>query len=159
MAMRLLNELVGSKKSRMGVGIEEEEPVLDSASERGGGSNSDDDLPSSSDEDIRVSRQKRPKLVDRTGKENRTPSVKSSESELSKTNALLQTLLKRMERQEKKLCEMESKLTQTSAPSSSDSTPRRRSAAERRKQVPQEVRVSDWLYIINNNIYVYIYKF
>ena len=149
MAMRLLNELVGSKKSRKGVGVDEEEPVLDSASERGDGSNSaDDDIQSSSDEDILVARQKRPKLVDRTSKENRTPSVKGSDSELSKTNALLQTLLKRMERQEKKLCEMESKLTLASAPSSSDSTPRRRSAAERRKQVPQEVRVSDWLYIL-----------
>ena len=80
--------------------------------------------------------------MDDASKENRPLNEKGTDSELSKTNALLQTLLKRMERQEKKLCEMESKLTQSSSLSSSDSTPRRRSAAERRKEVPQEVRVS-----------------
>ena len=135
MAMRLLTELVGSKKSRKGVAVDEEEPGLDSASERDDGSTGADDDPlSSSDEDMSdmlIARQKRAKLVDRTSKENRTPSVKSSNSELSETNALLQTLLKRMERQEKKLCEMQSKLTQTSAPSSSDSTPRRQKGANK----------------------------
>lgn len=129
MAMRLLNELVGSKMTRKGAVVDEEEPGLDSASD--GSTGADDDSLSSSDEDILIARQKRPKLVDRTSKENRTPSVKSSSSELSETNALLQTLLKRMERQEKKLCEMQSKLTQTSAPSSSDSTPRRQKGANK----------------------------
>ena len=134
MAMRVLKELMESKTTRNRLDLDEEEPTLDSTSE---------DMQSSSDEDISVSREKRPKPMDDASKENRPPrNEKGTDSELSKTNALLQTLLKRMERQEKKLCEMESKLTQSSSPSSSDSTPRRRSAAERRKEVPQEVRVS-----------------
>ena len=128
-----------SKTTRNRLDVDEEEPVLSDSSFD---SASEDPPPSSSDEDILSHREKRPKLTDRTSNENRPPKEKGTDSELSKTNALLQTLLKR---QEKKLCEMESKLTQSSAPSSSDSTPHRRSAAERRKEVPQEVRVSTCL--------------
>ena len=106
MAMRALKKLMESKMTRNRLDLE---PTLDYTSE---------DMQSSSDEDISVSREKRPKPMDDASKGNRPPlNEKGTDSELSKTNALLQTLLKRMERQEKKLCEMESKLTQSSSPS------------------------------------------
>ena len=77
-------------------------------------------------------------------------SASDDQSELSKTNALLHTLLKRIERQDKKISEMQSKLSHSSTVSSAstESTPRRRSASDRRKEVPLEVRVSPQGYIV-----------
>ena len=67
----------------------------------------------------------------------------SYQNELAKTIALLHTLLKRIERQDNKISDMQLKLSQVGASSSTtDSTPRRRSASDRRKEVPLEVRVS-----------------
>ena len=110
-------------------------------------SSGDDSL--SEPEGSRSEREKAKVLVS-SRKENVPPSStpvskKSGEqSELSKTNALLHTLLKRIERQDKKISDLQSKLSQSSAISSAstDSTPRRRRASERRKEVPLEVRVS-----------------
>ena len=77
-------------------------------------------------------------------------SASDDQSELSKTNALLHTLLKRIERQDKKISDMQSKLSQSSTVSSAstESTPRRRSASDRRKEVPLEIRVSPQGYIV-----------
>ena len=55
------------------------------------------------------------------------------------------TLLKRIERQDKKIGDMQSKLSQSSS-ASTDSTPRRWSASDKRKEVPLEVRVSPQIY-------------
>ena len=77
-------------------------------------------------------------------------SASDDQGELSKTNALLHTLLKRIERQDKKISDMQSKLSQSSTVSSAstESTPRRRSASDRRKEVPLEIRVSPQGYIV-----------
>ena len=96
------------------------------------------------------------KMLSSSTKENVPPPSTSAgkqsdnQSELSKTNALLHTLLKRIERQDKKISDMQSKLSQSSTISSAsmDSTPRRRSASDRRKEVPLEVRVSPQSYNI-----------
>lgn len=65
----------------------------------------------------------------------------SCEEESVTTNALLVSLFKRLDRQEKRLSQMQQKIDQAAMPSSSSSgrTPNR---ASRRKEVPLEVRVS-----------------
>lgn len=79
------------------------------------------------------------------GKEN-----SDGDDSLATTNALLLSLIKRLDRQEKKLSKMEQKFDQRAVCSSSSSctsTPRR--AASRHKDVPLEVRVSFSLQAVN----------
>ena len=60
------------------------------------------------------------------------------QSELTKTNTLPHMLLKRIERQDKKISDIQSKLSQSSSA--------RRSASDRCKEVPLEVRLSPQRY-------------
>ena len=137
------------------VASSEAESDLDSSE-----SSSDDDSSSEADERNHTQREKM-KILSSSTKENIPPPSTSAgkqsdpstsmgkqcddQSELTKTNALLHTLLKRIERQDKKISDMQSKLSQSSS-ASTDSTPRRRSACDRRKEVPLEVRVSPQRY-------------
>ena len=117
-----------------------------------GGFLDESDSESSSDEDnqsqpeLSYAKRGKTKTLSSSTNENMPPPVtkqSSDQNELAKTNALLHTLLKRIERQDKKISDMQLKLSQASASSSTtDSTPRRRSASDRRKEVPLEVRVS-----------------
>jgi hypothetical protein len=113
---------------------------------------SSDDGSSSEPDERSHTRKGKAKVLSYSTKENISPSTSAGKqsdpskqcddsSELSKTNALLHTLLKRIERQDKKISDMQSKLSRSSS-ASTDSTPRRRSASDRRKEVPLEVRVS-----------------
>lgn len=74
------------------------------------------------------------------GKEN-----SNGDDSLATTNALLLSLIKRLDRQEKKLSKMEQKFDQRAmcgSPSSSSCTSTPRRAVSRHKDVPLEVRVS-----------------
>ena len=65
----------------------------------------------------------------------------NSDNEHVTTNALLMSLIKRLDRQEKRLSQMQQKMDQAVMPTSSSSG-RTPSRASRRKEVPLEVRVS-----------------
>ena len=67
-------------------------------------------------------------------------SDKSYEDDFN-TNALLLSLIKQIDRQEKRLVQMQQKMDQTATPSSSCSG-QTRNHSRRRKEVPLEVRVS-----------------
>ena len=63
------------------------------------------------------------------------------EGEMS-TNALLMTLIKRLDRQEKQMLQMQEKLDHATTSCSSSSSGRTLNRVSRRKEVPLEARVS-----------------
>ena len=71
------------------------------------------------------------------------------DTEVAVTNSLLRSLIKRMDRQDKQLMEMQRKIDETRSSSSCASTPGR--AASRRKEVPLEVRVNLYLCDFGDN--------
>lgn len=108
--------------------------------------------PSSGDQhDYNPSKKKRANIAEQ---ENfASDNEQSCEEESVTTNALLVSLIKRLDRQEKRLSEMQHKIDQAAVVPSSSSSGRTPNRASRRKEVPLEVRVSSLAFT-----YIYLVK-